>query len=139
VGLFPKWQRACSGGLTRIEISLGRMCVIVSFNLNSTSALLSDLFPIELMSLTAQLLSREPFIPKEVGRTIGAKPHCIIQTKLLPVIRRLMLPLDRGDSGKEVVKYDMKLGRDTSSAQIEHLWHFSGMLLADSNEHTTPG
>jgi hypothetical protein len=106
--------------------------------LYSASAFLPDFLTIELASLGVEFLSSQPFVMKEFWRIVNTNLHCIFYTDFFPVIRRLMLALDRGDFGEEVVKDDVILGDDTPSAQVENLGHFTGVLGADSHEHSSP-
>jgi hypothetical protein len=41
---------------------------------------------------------------------------------------RIMLPLDRGDGGEEVVEHDVILGGNAPSAQVENLGHLTGFM-----------
>lgn len=80
------------------------------FDLDASSAFLSDFLTIELTSFGIKFLSSQPVIVKKVWRIVNANMDCIIQTEFLSVIGRTILPLDRGDSGEKVVKYDVILG-----------------------------
>jgi hypothetical protein len=72
--------------------------MILPFYLDSTSAFLSDFLTIELTSLGIKFLASQPFIVKELWSIVNANMHCIFQTEFFTVIRRIMPPLNQGDS-----------------------------------------
>jgi hypothetical protein len=89
--------------------------MVLPFDLDASSALLSDFLSIELTSFGIKFLSSQPVIVKKVWRIVNANLDCIIQTEFFPVIGRIILPLDRGDGGEKVIEYDVILGGNPPS------------------------
>jgi hypothetical protein len=100
----------------------------LSFNLDASSAFLSDLLMIELTSFGIKFLSSQPVIVKNIWGVVNANLDCIVQAELFPVIGRIIHPLDRGDCGEKVAKYNVILGGNSPSAQVDNLGHFTGVL-----------
>jgi hypothetical protein len=75
---------------------------------------------VEFSSFIIQFFSLEPFICKLIQWVINCELGAVSQTKVLPVVWGVMVSVDLRTSSKQVVKYDVILGDDATSASVKH-------------------
>jgi hypothetical protein len=84
--------------------------------LHSPGAGESDFLTVELSMFHIQVFSRESFISNIFWWTINCNLCDVLQTKVFPVVRWLVIAVDRRHSREQVIKDDAILSRYSAGA-----------------------